>query len=81
VEPKADVVTPEQIRDETLRTSTTPERIRELYTEAKKAGYDDVTLVNESGDDELLMDLLIRVGKERAPSLASVPASANGKAA
>lgn len=82
VVPKPDAITPEQIRDEALEKTTDAERIRELYTEAKRCGYDDVTLVNESGDDEVLLALLIRVGKERAPQpLASVPASANGRAA
>jgi len=89
-EPKTDVMTPEQIRDEALETTTTPERIRELYTEAKRARYDAVALVNETGDEEPVLALLIRIGKERdgqdspkpttRPHLAPVPAEVNGKA-
>lgn len=78
VVPKPDAITPEQIRDEALEKTADAERIRELYAEAKKAGYDDVTLVNESGDDEPLLALLIRVGKERAPKPAL--AAVNGRA-
>jgi hypothetical protein len=69
VEPKADAVTPEQIRDEALQPSTSPERIRNLYVEAKRLGYDDVILPNEKGTEELLLALLGRVGKERVVSL------------
>jgi len=64
-EPKTDVLTPEQIRDEALETTTGSERIRELYREAKRARYDAVALVNETGDEEPLLALLIRVGEER----------------
>lgn len=76
-EPKTDVLTPEQIRDEALQTTTGPERIRELYTEAKRARYDAIALVNETGDEEALLALLIRIGKERdgkdAPKAATRP--------
>lgn len=83
-EPKTDILTPEQIRDEALETTTGADRIRELYTEAKRAQYDSVSLVNETGDDEPLLALLIRIGAERSPkagkpALAAVPA-VNGKA-
>lgn len=71
VAPKADAVTPEQIRDEALEKNTGHARIRELYTEAKRLGYDDVTLMNETGEDELLLALLIRVGGERKPAAAA----------
>lgn len=66
VEPKADAVTPEQIRDEALNTTTDSARIRELWIEAKRLGYDDVSLISETGDEELLLNLLGRVGKERS---------------
>jgi hypothetical protein len=80
VEAKPDAVTPEQIRDEALSVNTDPERLRELYVEARRLGYDDVTLINEHGDDEALLGLIGRIGKERSPQpLASVPA--DGKAA
>lgn len=95
VAPKADAVTPEQIRDEALDKKTGHDRIRELYTEGKRCGYDDVVLVNEHGDDEQLLSLLIRVGNERKPGgeppaaaatttpaapLASVPAGDDAEA-
>lgn len=56
--------TPEQIRDEAIDTATGFERIRELYTEAKR----DLAVIvpNEAGEDEQLGDLLIRLGKARA---------------
>ncbi len=84
VVPKPDAMTPEQIRDEALESTTTYERTGELYTEAKRLGYDDVSLINGTGDDEALLAMLIRLGNERKPKadqrkLASVPA-ANGQA-
>lgn len=78
VDAKPDAVTPEQIRDEALATTTDVGRVRELYTEAKRLGYDDVTVINDSGDGEVLLEMLIRVGKERAPRPAAV---ADGQAA
>jgi hypothetical protein len=86
VPPKLETLTPEQIRDEAVEKKTGVERIRELYSTAKAAGYDDVTVVSETGDEEPLLTLLTRVGKERDPNagqrqhLAAVPV-ANGKAA
>jgi len=65
VEPRAEAVTPEQIRDEALRPATGFERIRELYAEAARLGYDDVTLMNGTGDEELLLPMLVRLGNER----------------
>jgi hypothetical protein len=77
---KPDSVTPEQIRDEALRGVTGAERIRDLYREAKRLGYDDVVLMSETGDDEPLLAMLIRIGKERdgrqAKSAAVRPAPA-----
>lgn len=78
VEAKPDAVTPEQIRDEALAVTTDAGRLRELYMEAKRLGYDDVTLVNECGDEEPLLGMLGRVGKERAPKPAL--AAVNGRA-
>jgi hypothetical protein len=88
VEPRAEAVTPEQIRDEALNSATTFERIRELWQEAKRVGYDDVTLINGNGDEELLLAMLTRLGNERRsghaaageaerPSLATVPEPGN----
>ncbi len=65
VAPKADAVTPEQLRDEALRPVTTFGRIRELYAEARRLGYDDVVLVNGNGDEEQLLAMLVRLGDER----------------
>jgi AAA domain-containing protein len=84
-EPVTGVLTPEEIRDEALKTSTDFKRIRELYAIADKH-YQDVILTSETGDDEPLLRILKRVGDERrgkpALSVASnTPASANGHAA
>ena len=73
--------TPEEIRDEALTTTTGFDRIRELHAEARELQYHGVTLENESGDEELLLTLLVRVGKERMPKPAGqrphlAPASA-----
>jgi len=75
VDNKPDTVTPEQIRDEVLNPKTSVSRIRELYTEAKRLGYDDVVF-----DGEELLAMVIRIGKERegkqpaARAVQSVPA-------
>lgn len=79
--------TPEQIRDEALETTTGFGRIRELYAEAKELQYDGVTLENETGDEEQLLKILIRIGKERSsqdgerPHVAAVPTSGGKSAA
>jgi len=57
--------TPEQIRDEALESTTDFDRIKELYTEARELRYDSVSLMNETGDDEVLTALLKRIGDER----------------
>ena len=57
--------TPEGIRDEAIRAVTTPERLRELYREAAAAQLKALEVENESGDSELLGDLLSRLGRER----------------
>ena len=59
--------TPEEIRDEALTTTTGFDRIRELHAEARELQYHGVTLENETGEEELLLTLLVRVGKERMP--------------
>jgi AAA domain len=64
VEPKPGR-TPEQIRDEALETTTTFERIKELYTEAKDGACETAEVQNEHGDQETLARLLYRVGTER----------------
>ena len=83
-EPETGVLTPEQIRDDALDNHGF-ERIRELYAEARELQYHGVTLENESGDEELLLRILKRIGDERrgkaAPVVAAVPAAVNGRAA
>lgn len=56
--------TPAEIRDEALHPYTTPERIAELWREARDL-FADVVQMNEHGDDENLVALLERVGKAR----------------
>lgn len=56
---------PEQIRAEALHPETGPERMGELWTEAKQSGYESVIVSNENKQDELLMDLIGRIGKAR----------------
>jgi len=57
--------TPEQIRDEALQSTTGFTQIKELYTEALELRYEGVTLTSETGDEELLTAMLIRLGNER----------------
>jgi hypothetical protein len=59
--------TAEEIRDEALQTTTTPERLRELYREAAASKQLTVEVQNESGDMEELGKLLARIGRERNP--------------
>jgi len=57
-------ITPAELRDEALDRNTTPERIRELWKEAK-AAFPGALVMNETADDEGILALLERVGKER----------------
>lgn len=70
--------TPEQMRDEALRPSTTPERIAEIYIEAKQAGCENLEMGNESGADETFARMLYRLKTER--TIAPGHAAANGHA-
>jgi hypothetical protein len=56
--------TPAEIRDEALDPHTTPERIRELWTLASR-DFPEAETMNGTGDDENLVAMLARVGKER----------------
>ncbi|MCW2903360.1 MAG: hypothetical protein JWO67_5625 [Streptosporangiaceae bacterium] len=58
--------TPEQIRDEALKSTTTPEQLRALYTEAKNLGYGEIVVSDENGREGTLPDLLVHLGKTRA---------------
>lgn len=73
----ADAVTPEQIVDEALRTVTVADRVRDLYREAKRLGYDDVTIINEQQSEEFLLRFLARIGQEKtkADEALSAPAA------
>ncbi|TQS30007.1 hypothetical protein [Microbispora sp. KK1-11] len=57
--------TPEQIRDEAMQSTTSSARMRELWEEAKQFGYGGVTVDNENGQEELLSQLLARLGAAR----------------
>lgn len=57
--------TPAQIRDEALETTTGPDRMRELYEEARDAGCDGAEVINGTGDQEVLSMLLYRLSQER----------------
>jgi hypothetical protein len=58
------ILTPEQVRDEALNITTTPERITELLIIAE-GDYPDVVLQNGNGDDERLVDQLKHISDER----------------
>lgn len=57
--------TPEEIHAEAVRKTTGPDELRDLYAEAKNLGYESVVVSNERNQEELLLDLLIRLGKAR----------------
>jgi hypothetical protein len=59
------VMSPQQIRDEACNPLTEFARVKTLWNIAKDAGFDDVTLQNETGDDENLLAMLFRIGSER----------------
>lgn len=64
VEPKQER-TPEQIRDEAVSTTTGFERLGELFAEAKNLAYESVIVPNERDQEELLSDLIKRLGLAR----------------
>jgi len=68
IEKVADVVTPEDIRDEICDKRTDFARLGELRSQIIASGYDDVFVVNETGDEETLMNLVTRIGRERQPA-------------
>jgi hypothetical protein len=57
--------TAEEIRDEALQTTTTPERLRDLYREAAASKQLMVEVENGTGDMEVLGKLLVRLANER----------------
>jgi hypothetical protein len=60
--------TPEQIAEEAIKPGTSFDRLAQIHQEAKALGYESVVLPNESGQDELLLDLIARFGKARRPA-------------
>jgi hypothetical protein len=66
--------TPEQIRDEAVKESTSFARLGELYQEAKQLGYESVIVHNERDQEELLVDMIRRLGVDRR---ANAPMSEN----
>lgn len=67
IEPKPER-TPEQIADEALLDATTATRVGELWAEAKRCEYGSVIVPNERGQEELLPNLLRRIGIEKKAS-------------
>lgn len=67
IEPKQER-TPEQIRDEAVRPTTGFQRLGELFTEAKDLGFESVIVPNERDREELLPDLIRRLGLARKDS-------------
>lgn len=57
-------LTPEQVRDEALKPVTDFKRIKELYAYTND-NFPGVTLISETGDEELLLHILKRAGDER----------------
>lgn len=53
-------------RDEILHPATSVGRLRAISGELRRHGLDGVVVVNETGDDESLGALLVRIGTERA---------------
>jgi hypothetical protein len=78
-EPDTEVPTPQQIRDEACGKNCTYERTRELWKLASHLHYEGATLEGDTGDQEEILAMLARLGKERAPQPAA--AAANGQAA
>lgn len=57
--------TPEEIRDEAVRPATSVARLGDLFQEAEKLGYGSAIVPNERDHEEILPDLLRRLGTER----------------
>lgn len=72
VAPKHELM-PEQIRAEAIHGDTTFGRCLELYAEAERLGYESVTVPNERGHEELLLDLVKRLGTARMATSPATP--------
>lgn len=64
-EPMPDVL---DYRDRALASHTSVEELREIYAEAKRRNLLGAPLIDETGDDTTLGDLLNRLGRERKPA-------------
>lgn len=81
---KPDAVTPEQIRDEALTSTTTFARVKELYAEAVRLGYEGLTIIGDQQEEEDLLGFLKRVGDDKGRAegvLRAVPAASAPKEA
>jgi AAA domain len=82
IDPKADAVTPEQILAEALHPETSFARVKELYAEARRLCYDDVSFPNAAGDgEEPLLEILFKIGQQRSGAPANGQAAPNGRRA
>lgn len=57
--------TPAEYRDEIVDPRTSTRRLQQIYTELRQHNLGGAMVVNETGDDEALADLYIRVVNER----------------
>lgn len=65
IEMQTSQTTPEQILEEARRPDTTFARVKELHAEAYQLRYDGVILPDERGQDQLLFDQLVQIGKAK----------------
>jgi len=65
VEARKEIPTPEEVRDEACDPQTGVERLRDLWRIAKQH-YEDVSLTNDTGDEESLVQMLERFATERS---------------
>lgn len=56
---------PNEYRDEALHPDTSLDRLRTMRGEVARHGLASVNVVNETGDDEQLLALIDRIGRER----------------
>jgi hypothetical protein len=62
---EAPVRPPASYRDEALDLGTSRERMRQIVHELRQHGMYGATVMNETGDNEAVGELVIRLGKER----------------
>jgi hypothetical protein len=81
VEPKPEAMTPEQIRDEACDKRAGFERVRDLYRIAHRSHFEGTMLIGDTGDEEDLLKMLVRIGNERNPAAQAAEPAAEAKAA